>query len=92
MTPGVGVLVLRYGHISYIVKIPYFFKKSYLYSQVQIRQTEGIVNMSEEGSTKFCKFHDPKGRVSCAGARSYSEHDIFITLWHRSDKLSIKQL
>ena len=41
MTPGVGVLVLRCGPISYIVKIPYFFKNFLLYSQAQIRQTEG---------------------------------------------------
>ena len=26
MTPGAGVRVLGYGHISYIVKMHYFFK------------------------------------------------------------------
>ena len=37
MTPRVGVLELRCGHISYIVKIHYFFK-NLLYSQAQIRE------------------------------------------------------
>ena len=56
MTHGVGVLALRCGHISYIVKIHYFFKYLLLYSQAQIRQTEGIVMISEEGSTKIVNF------------------------------------
>ena len=51
MTPGVRVLVLWCGYISYIVKIHYFFKDPLLYSQAQITQTEGIVMMSIEGST-----------------------------------------
>ena len=33
MTPGAGVLVLRRGHISHRVKMDYFFKNSFLYSQ-----------------------------------------------------------
>ena len=33
MTPGVGVLVLGQGHISHIVKMPYFFKNLLLYTQ-----------------------------------------------------------
>ena len=32
MTPGAGVLALRCGHISHIVKIHYFFKNHLLYS------------------------------------------------------------
>ena len=32
MTPGTGVLVLGHGHISYIVKMHYFFKNLFLYS------------------------------------------------------------
>ena len=43
MTFGVRVLVLRCGHISYIVKIHYFFKNLLLYSQAQIRKTEGMI-------------------------------------------------
>ena len=35
MTPGAGVLVLGCGHISHIVKMHYFFKKSFsLLSQI----------------------------------------------------------
>ena len=33
MPPEAGVLVLRCGHISHIVKIHYFFKNLLLYSQ-----------------------------------------------------------
>ena len=84
MTPGVGVFVLRCGHISYIVKIYYFFKIILLYSQAQIRETEGIVMMSITG------------RDSYAGVWSYIEHAIFLLLFlftqgHGSVKLSIKQ-
>ena len=53
MTPCVGVLVLRCGHISYVVKIYYFFKNLLIYSKAHIRQTEGIVMMSKRGSTKI---------------------------------------
>ena len=67
MTPGVGVLVLRYGQISYIVKIHYLLKKYITYSQVQIRQTEGIVEMSEEGSTKFFKISYPRAGILVLG-------------------------
>ena len=44
-TPGVGLLVLSCCHIRYIVQINYL-----LYSQVQIRQTEGILIISSERS------------------------------------------
>ena len=33
MTPGAGVLVLGRGHISYIVKLHYFFKNRLFSSQ-----------------------------------------------------------
>ena len=33
ITPGVGVLVLGRGHISHRVKMHYFFKNLFLYSQ-----------------------------------------------------------
>ena len=42
MTPEVGVHVLKCDHISFIVKIQYFFK-NLLSSQAQISQTEDIV-------------------------------------------------
>ena len=74
----------------------YFFYKSFLYFKAQIRQTEGITMMSEEGFTKIVNFMPPKGRDSCAGAWSYSENAIIplflSTLEHGSEKIRIKQL
>ena len=52
----VGVLMLRYGHMNYIMKINYFYENFLLYSQASIRQTEGIVMMSKEGSIKIVNF------------------------------------
>ena len=46
MNPGVGVLLLWCGHISYKVKIHYFYKNLFLFSQAQIRQTNSIAMMS----------------------------------------------
>ena len=54
--PGVGVLMLRYGHMNYIMKINYFYENFLLYSLASIRQTEGIVMTSKEGSTKIVNF------------------------------------
>ena len=79
--PGVGVLVLWCGHISYIVKINYFNENLLLYSRAQIRQTAGIVIMSKEGSTKFVNVMIPKGRDSCARAcpnKSHGENASFL--------------
>ena len=59
MTPGVVVLVLRCDHVSYVVKI-IFFCENLLYSQAQIRKTEGIVMMSKEGLTKIVNFMTPR--------------------------------
>ena len=60
MTPGVGDFLLRFCHISYIVKLDYYFYENLLlYSKAQIRQTEGIVFMSKEGSTKIVNFMTP---------------------------------
>ena len=57
MTPGAGVLVLVCGHTSNIVKINYFFKRSFsLLSQALNRQTKYIVMMTKEGSTKIVNF------------------------------------
>ena len=73
MIPGVGVLGLRCRHISYIVKIHYFFKNLLLYTKELIRQTEGIVTISKEGSVHIVNFMIPKGRNSCARvAKCYS--------------------
>ena len=65
ITPGIGFLCL--GHISYIVEIHYFFKNLLLYSQAQIRQTEGIVMMSKEGSNKIVNFMTPKAGILVLG-------------------------
>ena len=67
MTPGLGVLVLRCGHKSYIVKIHHFFKNLSLYSQAQIRQTEGIIMMSKEWSTKYLNFMTPRAGILVLG-------------------------
>ena len=53
MTPGEGVLVLGCSHISYIVKMHYFFKNLLLYFQAQNRQTKYIVMMTKEGLAKL---------------------------------------
>ena len=52
ITPGAGVLVPGREHISYIVKMHYFFLKS---SSVHpcIDQTKYIVIMTKERSTKI---------------------------------------
>ena len=59
----VGVLMLRCGHKSDIVKIHYFLKNLLLYSQAQIIQTEGIVMMSQEGFNKIVNFMNPSARA-----------------------------
>ena len=55
MTHGAGVLVLRRGHISYIVKMQYFLNLL-LYSKALNRQTKYIVMMNKERSTKIANF------------------------------------
>ena len=57
MTPRAGVLVLGRGHLSHIVKVHYFFKKSFsLLSHVLIKQTKYIVMMTKRGCTKIVNF------------------------------------
>ena len=65
MNPRGGFLVLGLGNMRYIVKIHYFFKNLFLYSHAQIKQTEGIVIMSKEGSTKIVNFITPGQRFLC---------------------------
>ena len=67
MTAGVGVLLLKCGQISYVVKIHDFFKNILLYSQAQIRQTECIAMMSKEGSTKIVNFMAPRAGILVLG-------------------------
>ena len=57
MTPGGGVLVLGCDHISYIVKMHYFYKNSFsLLSQALIRPTKYIVMMTKKVSIKIVNF------------------------------------
>ena len=53
MIPRAGVLVLGRGHISHIVKMYYFFKKSLPLPQAYNRQAKCIVMMTEEVFTKI---------------------------------------
>ena len=62
-TPEAGVLVLRRGHISHVVKMHYSFKNLLLYSQAVIRQSKYmymyIVIMTKEGSTELVNLMTP---------------------------------
>ena len=66
MTPEVGVLVLSCGHISYTVKLNYFYE-NLLYTQAQIRHAEGIVMISKEGSSKIVNFITPRVGILVQG-------------------------
>ena len=93
ISPWVGVLVLRCGHISYIVKMNYFCE-NLLFSLAQIRQFEGIVMMSKEGSAKIVNFMTPRagilvlgcGQISCIVKMLYF---FFSSLGHRPDKVRV---
>ena len=66
MTPGAEVIVLGSGQISHVVKMPYFFK--YISTpMLGIHQTEFIVMMTKEGSTKIVNFIT-RSRGCCARA------------------------
>ena len=67
MTLGAGVLVQGCGHISYIVKMHYFFKNLLLYTQAYIRQTKYVVMMTKKGSTKVVNFMTPGAGVLVLG-------------------------
>ena len=51
--------MLGRGDISHIVKMHYFFKNFFLYTQLQIRQTEIMVMLTNENSTKIVNFIAP---------------------------------
>ena len=67
ITPGAGVLVPGREHISYIVKMHYFFINLLLYSQAYIRKTKYIVMMTKEGSIQFVNFMTPGTEVLVLG-------------------------
>ena len=78
MTPRTGILVLGGGHISYIVKMHYFFKNLFL---SEIKHTKNIVMLTKERYTKVVNFMTPQDRGSCAMAwpnKSYSEIALFV--------------
>ena len=51
-----GILVLRRGHISHVVKMHYLL----LYTQALTRQSEGIVIITKGESTKILNFVTPE--------------------------------
>ena len=53
MIPRIWVLLQGCIHQSYAVKMHYFFKNLFFYSQAFIRQTTYIVIMTKERSTKI---------------------------------------
>mgnify|MGYP003683363347 CR=1 FL=1 len=69
MTPLAGVHVLGRGHISYIMKMHYFFKNRFLYSQYQFRPTKYNVYSNDDHKKvhQNCKFHDPRAGVLVLG-------------------------
>ena len=78
MTPGAGVLVLGCGHISYIVKMHYFFKHLLLYFQAQNRQTKYRVMMTKEGFTKIVNILTPGTGILVLG----HDHISYIVKMH----------
>ena len=54
------------------VKIYYFYEILFFYSQAQIRQTEVIVMMSEEGSTEIVHYVTPMAGVLVQGCGQIS--------------------
>ena len=54
--PGLGIVMLRRGHISHIVKMYNFFENFLLFSKAEIRQTKWIVTMTKERSSKYLNF------------------------------------
>ena len=81
MTLGAGVLVLRRGRVSHIVKMHYFFKYRPVFAGARFKLTKCMVMMTKEGSTKIANFMTPEVRVSCAkvwGNKSYNEKVLFL--------------
>ncbi|XP_062584314.1 uncharacterized protein LOC134246070 [Saccostrea cucullata] len=70
MVPGSGVLVLGWGSIDYIVKMPYFFENLLLCSWVLNTQTKHIVMMSKSASSRFVNFMVPGPGVLVVGRGS----------------------
>ena len=93
ITPGEGVHVPGCGHISYDMKMHYFFQNLFLYSQAQVRQSQYIVMMTSEESTKTVRFMTPGAGVLVPGcgrkshiSKSTISFKSFSTLGNGSDK------
>ena len=74
----------------------YFFKNLLLYSQAQIRQTEGIVMMSQEGFNKIVNFMNPRAGILVLGWGHVSDEwkyiiSLKISFYprHRLDKIRV---
>ena len=80
MTPEADVLLLWHGHIGHIVKMHIFFEKCSLLRGKD--QTNYVYSNDVQGRVyQNYKFHDPRGRGSCARAlpcKSYSENALFL--------------
>ena len=72
MTHGAGFFLLGRGHISHIVKI-YYFLRTLLYSQAQIRQIMYIVIITKEGFTEIVNFMTPGAGVRVLGCGHLSD-------------------
>ena len=88
------ILVLGCGHIRYIVKCIISLK--IFFSSLRHRSDKLLDYQGRVYQNCKILFNYPRGRGSCAGAWSYSEHAIYLhpflsTLGHGSDKLSNKQ-
>ena len=67
MTPAAGVYVLGRCHISYIVKMHYFFKNLILSTPRHSSDKLSVYKGNNHGRVyRNCKFYDPQGWCSCA--------------------------
>ena len=84
MTPGAGFFLLGCGHISNMLILHYFLKNLLLYSHAYIIQTQYIVMMTKEGSTKIANLKTPGAAVLVLGCGHISHmlkmHNFFKNL------------
>ena len=74
MTPGAEVIVQGRGHITHIVKMHYFLKKSSLLLWGTIQAILVHSNDDKWNSQRNCKFHDPRDRGSSAKVWPYKSY------------------
>ena len=79
MNLGAGVVVLGCGHISYIVKMHYFFKNlSCLLPSIDKTNYKYILMKAKEGSTKIVTFMTQGAGVLVLGCGHISENALFL--------------